>query len=355
MTAGFIFSGCTGGRNKPAETPVVSKPAQSPPGAEMGATPASAPEPSASVVPTPSNVVNMEGESQTEFFGTPVEKFEAMEYDLLTSLRNEPNDEKNLLMLAQLYLKQRKYDRGEETAKKLISINPESVGAYLVLADSYRDRKHYKEAEEALKKSIEFNDKVEKKLKEAPAASAAAEDVEEPETLQDKIKECKEQKVSAYTALGKVCYQQMKYEAALEYNGKALKLDPGRQEAYIIRSEIFKAQGKFDDAEKTLQKLLEIDPGNETAKKALGTVREVNKKTEGAPLPTIKGVPTPESTATSAPGSKPTPSVKGVSNPVKKVEQGSYGPGKSKPETKSSPQGSQNQPGVTKAPGVPGD
>jgi len=287
--------------------------------------------PSKTVEATPSasygnTVVEIKVKEETEFFGKPKEEYERLESDILDTLRNESDDETTLVELAHVYIIQRKFEKGEEIGKKILSINPESVKGHLILADSYRERKMLKEAVVCLNKAIKLDPKNASAYTALGKVTFQMGDHDKALEYNARAIEMAPKHAEAYAIRVMILHSQGELDKALEYNARAIEMNPKCAEAYIIRAKILKSQGEFDKAEKALKDVLKFDPENKYAKEALARIREVEKvPEEGMPFKGEKGKSFPArkrgeeknpSNAENVPdGETPPPTMKGKSLP----------------------------------------
>lgn len=148
--------------------------------------------------------------------------------ELLISERKEPNNSKYLVALAQTYQQKKAYSLAEEKYLKALKYSNNDPRYQNNIATLYLDTEEWD-------KAIHYFDLASKNLLFAKAHVAIA------------------GKAYAY-------YRKMDYPNALKYVDDAISLAPNYAQAYLLKSEIYKAMGDAEHEKFYLQRTVDVAP-----------------------------------------------------------------------------------------------
>jgi len=177
-------------------------------------------------------------------------------------LVKDPNDPRVLAMLAQAYLKLKRYGDALEILDKLNVPGSAGVG---IQRERALVEMQTGQTDAALKDLIELGAKQPTDpTVAAPLIAALVQAKRYPEALAaaDRLGSDPKQRVQSYFFHGQVLMVQGDAAGALAAFQKALQIDPKHPTTLYFRAGIFEAQHKYAEASRDLQVLLSIDPKN---------------------------------------------------------------------------------------------
>ncbi|MDR0874505.1 MAG: tetratricopeptide repeat protein [Prevotellaceae bacterium] len=219
------------------------------------------------------------------------------------------------------YLQEKDYDKALECHKKALEIAPELYkndtieAAFKHLGKIYLGKEEYNKAKEYQKKAIEvkhslanvaamaynnrgivfLNDKkydkaitcFNKALKIKPDYEEAQKNLNEVYYTKEEIKKAKEEKKvfaiesksQSLYSIGNEYFKNKKYNEAIKYYQKSIKVKPDYAAAYNSMGTAYKNEGKNDKALECYEKALEIKPDYKIAAEHIYMIKRLMKKT----------------------------------------------------------------------------
>lgn len=153
------------------------------------------------------------------------------------------------VLLGQLYIAGREFDKAEEQAQAILKADPNSIPGHRLLGDTYVGRPDLAKAESSFKRILEID----------PKASFA------------------------YVNLAQVEMSTNRRESAEEHLRRAIHDDPGLADAYFYLSTLYGMQGQLPQAQQLLQQGIQSNSGSEALYLKLAEVLyQQGKRDEGA-------------------------------------------------------------------------
>lgn len=171
---------------------------------------------------------------------------------------------------AQEYIRNREFEKAEESLRKALELNPNNESVYINLAFIKKQTEQYDEAEKLLQQAINLKPQADYLYRELGLLYDRWKRFELAEEAFKKAIEQNPNNDEHYTLLGNVYRHLGQPDKSIEVHQKAIELNPQNDYAYLGVGQIYKERGEFVKAAQMYEQAISINPTNDWAYVWLG-------------------------------------------------------------------------------------
>ncbi len=197
-------------------------------------------------------------------------KLEEARITLQSALQLKPKEANLHYRLAEVYIKQKRFQAGAQSYQEAINLNPNHRKANLHLGALYLVASKDDKAEELVQKLLRKSPNDEDAMALMANVHSKRKDFDKAEVILKQILGINRKNITALAGMADVSLARKDPKKAESFLKKALEVDPRNGPIQLAIVDLYIKQGRHDEAESLLKKLVAKDPSNTTLRYYLG-------------------------------------------------------------------------------------